>query len=145
MTQDPGFLQVDRCFRTHEPSALAQELMALLLERGRGLALAIVETVPPCRERAMALTELEAAVTHARAGLAREDGVAVVCHREQMFCTTAPPRAVPLDQEVAILGLHKLLASVIRNFAAGDLDRLYLSADERTLLDGFLNLHGDAQ
>ena len=64
--------RVHNDFTYHRPPAETQDTFVQLREKAKELALLIVEKVPGGREQSTALTNLEQAVMHANAGIARQ-------------------------------------------------------------------------
>ena len=62
---------IDNNFKYHSPKPGQPEIYTALREKAKELALMIDELAPDCREKALALTNLEQSVMWANAGIAR--------------------------------------------------------------------------
>lgn len=60
-------------FTYHYPIGGQEEIYAKLRELGRELSLEIVRYCPVCRERSLALTEIDDCIMHANAAIARNE------------------------------------------------------------------------
>jgi hypothetical protein len=65
------FVDIDRIFDLHPPSAEQQERMALLRDLGKRYAAVIVEVTPPCPEQTKAIGYLDQALREGIAAIAR--------------------------------------------------------------------------
>ena len=60
-------------FTYHKPKEDQADRYVALRDKAKGLAVAIAENTPPCREQSLALTKLEECVMFANAAIARNE------------------------------------------------------------------------
>jgi len=73
MTNLDKLAQIENNFTYHAPKLGQQEKYVALRDKGKELALLIVELTPASREQSLALTDLERCVMMANASIARNE------------------------------------------------------------------------